>query len=434
MALNRHIHSVSLAEDVRALRCGDRSLEQLLERIETRFNETESAIEAFLPESDRFLRLRRDATALDPQYPEPGQRPPLYGALLGVKDIFHVNGFTTRAGTEVPVVLFAGEEAGIVARFKRAGALILGKTVSTEFAYFEPGPTRNPHNLAHTPGGSSSGSAAAVASGLVHFALGTQTVGSVIRPAAYCGIVGFKPSYKRVDSSGLVTFSLSADHVGFFTQSVDDMQRVAAVAIDDWNQNMVATGKPVLAVPDGAYLKQCSALNAFEAELEKLVSAGYHIKRVNVLQDIAEIDSFHQDMIAAELAAQHQEWFAWHASLYRPRTAELIRYGQTIATERLQEARQHRLRFRQLLHDVMSAHKIDAWICPAAPDVAPSGISATGDPKMNMPWTHSGLPAATVPAGTGNYDLPLGLQLVSKFHDDESLLHWAGGIEACFRQ
>ena len=263
MALNRHVHSVSLAEEVRALQVGDLMLEQLIDRVETRFDLTENAIEAFVPESDRFPRLLRDAAALDSQYPHPGQRPPLFGALLGVKDIFHVNGFITRAGTEVPAELFAGGEAGIVTRFKRAGALILGKTVSTEFAYFEPGPTRNPHNIAHTPGGSSSGSAAAVASGLAHFALGTQTVGSVIRPAAYCGIVGFKPSYKRVDSSGLVTFSPSADHVGFFTQSVADMQRVAAVAIDDWNQNEAATEKPVLAIPDGAYLKQCSALDDF---------------------------------------------------------------------------------------------------------------------------------------------------------------------------
>ncbi len=434
MALNRHIHSVSLAEDIRVLRCGDRSLEQLLDRIETRFNETESAIEAFVPESERFPRLRRDAAALDSQYPEPGQRPPLFAALLGVKDIFHVNGFTTRAGTEVPAALFAGEEAGIVARFKRAGALILGKTASTEFAYFEPGPTRNPHNLAHTPGGSSSGSAAAVASGIAHFALGTQTVGSVIRPAAYCGIVGFKPSYKRVDSSGLVTFSPSADHVGFFTQNVADMRIVAAVAINDWSDDVLATERPVLGVPDGAYLAQCSALNDFEAQEAKLASAGYHIMRVNALQDIAYIDSFHQDMIAGEFAAQHQEWFARYDNLYRPRTAELIRFGQTISSKRLQEARQHRLDFRQRLHHEMSAHKIDAWICPAAPDVAPPGIGATGDPKMNMPWTHSGLPAATIPAGTGNHDLPLGLQLVGKFHEDESLLHWAGDIETCFRQ
>ena len=434
MALNRHVHSVSLAEEVRALQVGDLMLEQLIDRVETRFDLTENAIEAFVPESDRFPRLLRDAAALDSQYPHPGQRPPLFAALLGVKDIFHVNGFITRAGTEVPAELFAGGEAGIVTRFKRAGALILGKTVSTEFAYFEPGPTRNPHNIAHTPGGSSSGSAAAVASGLAHFALGTQTVGSVIRPAAYCGIVGFKPSYKRVDSSGLVTFSPSADHVGFFTQSVADMQRVAAVAIDDWYQNEAAKEKPVLAIPDGAYLKQCSALDAFEAQIEKLASAGYHIMRVNALQDIADIDSFHQDMIAGEFAAQHQEWFARYANLYRPRTAELIRYGQTISSKRLQEARQHRLNFRQRLHHEMSAHKIDAWICPAAPDVAPPGIGATGDPKMNMPWTHSGLPAATIPAGTGNNDLPLGLQLAGKFHDDESLLHWAGDIEACFLQ
>ena len=130
MALNRHIHSVSLAEEVRALQVGDLMLEQLIDRVATRFNLTENAIEAFVPESDRFPRLLRDGAGLDSQYPELGQRPPLFGALLGVKDIFHVNGFITRAGTEVPAELFAGGEAGIVTRFKRAGALILGKKPS----------------------------------------------------------------------------------------------------------------------------------------------------------------------------------------------------------------------------------------------------------------------------------------------------------------
>src|SRR5690606_13419755 len=133
--------------------------------------------------------------------------PPLYGALVGVKDVFHVDGFVTRAGSKLPPELFAGPEAVCVKRLREAGALIAGKTVTTEFAFFEPGPTRNPHNVAHTPGGSSSGSAAAVAAGMCNLALGTQTIGSVIRPAAYCGIIGFKPSLNRIPTEGLVYFS-----------------------------------------------------------------------------------------------------------------------------------------------------------------------------------------------------------------------------------
>jgi Asp-tRNA(Asn)/Glu-tRNA(Gln) amidotransferase A subunit family amidase len=199
-----------------------------------------------LAEPDRRGRLHRAATALAVAYPEPAGRPSLYGALLAVKDIFHVDGFTTRAGATVPPELFAGPEAACVTRLRQAGALVVGKAVTTEFAYFEPGPTRNPHNLAHTPGGSSSGSAAAVAAGLAPLALGTQTIGSVIRPAAFCGIVGFKPSLGRVDPQGLVFFSRTLDQRGLFTQDVAGMALAAAVVCREW-RDLPAPGRlPVL--------------------------------------------------------------------------------------------------------------------------------------------------------------------------------------------
>ena len=432
MKANEYVATKSLASDTQALRRGEVSLLSSIDRLEARFAKVEPAIQAFLPEHDRFRRLRNAAEDLESRFAAPDQRPALYGAMLGVKDIFHVAGFVTRAGTTVPPALFAGEEAPVVTRLKASGALVIGKTVTTEFAYFEPAATRNPHNLAHTPGGSSSGSAAAVASGLAQVALGTQTVGSVIRPAAYCGIVGFKPSFDRVDSAGLVRFSESADLVGFFTGTVPDMQAVAAVVIDDWRDDEVPPRLPVLGVPEGSYLRQCAALGEFEAQLRKLTGTGYTVKRVKILDDIEDIDRCHQDMIAAELAIQHEDWFARHAALYRPRTAGLIRYGQTVSRERLLETRQHRFAFRDRLQGVMSAHGIDLWVCPAAPDVAPIGIDATGDPKMNMPWTHAGLPALTVPAGKGALGLPLGLQLVAGFGDDEQLLHWARGYRRAF--
>ena len=432
MPIKPHIQQVSLIKDSDAMRRG-LAPGDLVDRLASRFDTIEKDIAAFLPEDRRFERLRRDAEALSNHYPQLATRPPLFGALLGVKDIFHCDGFETRAGTAVPSELFAGSEAAVVTRLKRAGALVVGKTVTTEFAYFEPGPTRNPHNLGHTPGGSSSGSAAAVAAGLLHCAIGTQTVGSVIRPAAYCGIVGYKPSFGRVATAGLVSFSHSADHVGFFTQDAADMRLLAAVSMEDWDSTADDTGQPVLGVPDGAYLQQSTALDAFEAQMSRLSDAGYPIKRIKALDDFAEVDAYHQAMIAAELAIQHEDWFEEHRSQYRPRTAELIRFGRTVSTDYLQEAREHRLRFREQLHGAMSEHGIDLWICPAAPDVAIAGIGATGDPKMNMPWTHAGLPAITIPAGKGEFDLPLGLQLVGKFGTDEALLRWASDMERHFR-
>ncbi len=173
------------------LKHGDeRALLTYLGDLEEHFQEREPDVLAFVPEDSRFKRLRREVRTLLAEYPDPAKRPELFGVPVGIKDIFHVDGFVTRAGSEVPAELLQGAEAESVRRLKAAGALIMGKTVTTEFAYFAPGPTRNPYNPAHTPGGSSSGSAAAVGAGLCPLALGTQTVGSITRPAAFSGAVG----------------------------------------------------------------------------------------------------------------------------------------------------------------------------------------------------------------------------------------------------
>lgn len=404
----------------------------LIYTLEDRFKHIEPHIQSFIAEEGRFERIRAEAKALEAQYPDPGKRPPLFGAFVGVKDIFHVDGFITRAGTSVPSELFAGHQATVVTKLKEAGAIVTGKTVTTEFAYFEPGPTRNPHNLQHTPGGSSSGSAAAVASGLVHVALGTQTVGSVIRPAAYCGIVGYKPSYGRIDSEGLVYFSRSADHVGLFAQDVASLKIVAEILVEDWSSDDLSDRKPILGVPEGAYLQQCTALNEFEEHVTALENAGYTVKGIPMFENIQEIDHYHQDMIAAELAIEHESWFAKHSDLYRERTADLIRKGQTISVERRTEGQVHRTTLRDSIHHVMDEHEIDLWICPSAPDVAPEGIQATGSPAMNMPWTHAGVPVVTVPAGRGNLELPLGLQICGRYGQDEALVHWASDMEAVY--
>lgn len=425
------IQAAPFADTARQLKEGDLSLTELIDAIEARFEEIEPQIEAFVPEDNRFERLRRDAQALEANYPSPDSRPALYGLLAGIKDIFHVDGFVTRAGTSLPPELFAGAEAAVVSKLKQAGALIMGKTVTTEFAYFEPGPTRNPHHLQHTPGGSSSGSAASVAAGLVHLATGTQTVGSVIRPAAYCGIVGYKPSFDRIDTAGLVYFSRSVDHVGLFTQDVAGMRLLASVLVNDW-QAVRDLQKPVLGIPEGQYLQQASALDEFHLQVEKLQSAGYTVKPVSVLNDIHALSELHSNMISAELAQEHADWFAEFEALYRPRTANMIRSGKNVSKEGLQAGKDNRLKLRAQLQSLMKDHGIDAWICPAAPDVAPQGIEATGNPAMNLPWTHAGLPSITVPSGTGQLDLSLGLQICGAFGDDERLLAWAEEIAKLF--
>ena len=364
-----------------------------------RIDAAEPFIQAFVPEADRRTRLLAEAAALASRFPDATDRPPLYGVPVGVKDVLTVDGFPTTAGSQLPPELFAGPEAHCVTALRNAGALIAGKTISTEFAFFEPGVTRNPYNLDHTPGGSSSGSAAAVAAGFCPLALGTQTNGSTIRPAAFCGIVGFKPTYGRIPTGGLIFSSMSLDTIGFFAQDIAGVALVAPLLCQDW-QNEDVRRLPVLGVPEGPYLAQASpeALAAFEAQLLQLQKAGYTVHRVPALHDIEAIIRRHNRLVYAEMAIGHRDWFAEYESLYRPLTAAAIREGQQVSEEERAASRSGRMALRGQLESLMSQAGIDLWVCPAAPGAAPEGF-ATGNSTMNLPWTHAGMPALSLPAG-----------------------------------
>ncbi|HZU69032.1 MAG TPA: amidase [Ktedonobacteraceae bacterium] len=421
-----------LAEIAAALRTDRVSLQAYIDEICDRIDAVEPRIHALLPEPERRSRLLADARALQARFPDPTNRPPLYGIPVGIKDMFRVDGFLTRAGSKLPPELFAGPEAECVQTLRHAGALILGKTVSTEFAYFEPGPTRNPYNLEYSPGGSSSGSAAAVAAGFCPLALGTQTIGSTIRPAAFCGVIGFKPSFGRISTLGLIKCAESVDTVGFFTQDVAGAMLVASLLCKDWQAVSVPESAtlPVLGVPDGPYLAQASpeGLAAFEKQLSLLTSTGYLVRRVTVMQDIEAINARHMRMVAAEMSQVHADWFARYAPLYGRRTAEAIREGQGVSAEELAECRAGRLLLRQELERVMQQNEIDLWVCPSAPGPAPEGITTTGSSIMNLPWTHAGLPAISLPAGRAENGLPLGFQCVGAYMNDERVLTWAGKL------
>jgi Asp-tRNA(Asn)/Glu-tRNA(Gln) amidotransferase A subunit family amidase len=428
-----YLNSAPLAAMLEGLQQGQHSLSIYLEQMCRRIDQIDPNVHAFLPESNRLERLRKEAALLRERYPERMNLPPLFGAMVGIKDVFHVDGVVTRAGSEVPPEAFAGEEATVVKMLRNAGAFIAGKTVTTEFAFIEPGPTRNPHNTAHTPGGSSSGSAAAVAAGMCNLALGTQTIGSVIRPAAYCGIVGFKPSFDRIPTQGLVYFSRTIDHVGLFTQDVAGMALAASILCRGWqggleeNDEAVVSGLPVLGVPDGPYLAQTdpAALAVFEEILLMLQVAGCTVKRVAALEDIDDLNAQHRRLIFGEFAREHAQIFAQHEAQYRPRTAEAIRTGQTVGNEELAKLQQSPKRVREKLQALMAGEEIDLWVCPAATGPAPVGLNSTGDSNMNLPWTHAGMPAITLPAGRAQNGMPLGLQLVAPFEADEQLLAWA---------
>ncbi|WP_458190208.1 amidase [Haladaptatus sp. NG-WS-4] len=426
------VRQTRLGEVALELRDGKRDATDYVAELYECIDAFDPDVEAWVGEPKRREMITAEARAIEERYPDPEHRPPLYGVPVGVKDIFHVDGLPTKAGSHLPPGELVGRQAAVVTSFRDAGALVLGKTVTTEFAYFEPGPTRNPHDLAHTPGGSSSGSAAAVASGMCPLAIGTQTIGSVIRPATFCGIVGYKPSYGRIPLDGVLPLAESVDHVGLFTQDVDGMALAAAVCVDDWEPAGCAD-RPVLGVPDGAYLAQASesGVQRFEEYVDTLAGAGFEIRRHAPFDDIEAVNDRHETLVAAEAALAHNEWFDGHAERYADSTADLISDGQDVTVKAWAEARRGRVQLRTSLAETMTDHGIDVWLTPGAPGPAPVGIESTGDPVMNLPWTHAGMPAITIPAG--NVDgLPFGVQCVAAFGADEQLLAWAASIADAF--
>lgn len=421
-----------LAESTTGLCNDEQSLLAHVHAICDRIDRADPQIQAFILEPYRRARLVEEAVDLISRYPEPESRPPLFGALVGVKDIFRVDGFHTRAGSELPMELFEGDEAAVVTRLREAGALIAGKTVTTEFAYFQPGPTRNPHNLNHTPGGSSSGSAAGVAAGFFPLALGTQTIGSTIRPAAFCGIVGFKPSYDRIPSDGLLYFSKSLDHVGLFTQDVAGMALAASVLCDGWDATAsIPDRPPVLAVPEGDYLKKAwpEGLDSFWESISKLERAGAQVVTIPFFAEFDELDEQHRRMMAAEAAQIHKQWFAEYEYLYSEHMKEIMWTAATVDAAELAEAQAARINLRQQLADALDAAGADLWVAPPAQGAAPEGIHATGNPVMNLPWTNAGVPALNLPVERTRSGLPMGLQLIGRFGEDEQVLAWAARIE-----
>ncbi|MGI6225355.1 MAG: amidase [Peptococcales bacterium] len=424
-----------LNELATSLRSGEKDIFSYINETCDLIEKVEPQIKALLPEPNRRERLLKEAKELEEKYPNFALRPPLYGVLIGVKDIFNVDGFPTQAGSRLPKELFEGPEALCVKKLREAGALILGKTVTTEFAYFHPGPTRNPHNLKHTPGGSSSGSAAAVSAGFCPLAFGTQTIGSIIRPAAYCGIVGFKPSYDRIPTEGMIYFSKTSDHVGLFTQDIEGMILAASVFCLDWQEQDIPRELPILGIPEGSYLDQATpeALHVFSEQINLLKAKGYKVKPVNAFEDIADINKRHRELGAAEMAQVHSAWYGKHKDLYSLHSVQVFEKGEKISSAKLSELQIKGKELRGKLAKIMEEEGIDLWVSPSATDTAPLGLESTGNPIMNLPWTHAGVPVISLPVGQDSNKLPWGLQIAARFMQDEKLLVWSQGIYEIFQ-
>ncbi|MFF2074977.1 amidase [Kitasatospora sp. NPDC058162] len=424
----------SLTAEAAGLRSGVPGLSEYVDRFCALVERVDPLLRAFVAEPGRHDRLRARARELAALHPEPAGRPPLYGVAVGVKDIVHVDGLPTHGGSALPPGVLAGPQAVVVDRLLAAGAMVAGKTVTAEFAATAPGPTRNPHRPGHTPGGSSSGSAAAVAAGLVPLAIGTQTVGSVIRPAAYCGVVGFRPTYGRIPIAGVIPNAPSLDTLGVFTADLAGAALVAPLLCDDWRPaagDGEAVAAPVCGVPDGPYLEQVepAALRVFEERVARLVRAGVAVRRVPLFPDFAEVARQLQFVNRFELARSHVDWFARFGGLYRPETAASIRVGQGVAAEDREAGLRFREGLRERVAGAAAAAGVDLWLAPSAPGGAPEGLHDTGPGGMSLPWSFLGLPALSLPAGRTADGLPLGLQVVGAAGGDERLLAQAAVLE-----
>ena len=347
---------------------------------------------------------------------------PLSGWALGVKDIIDVAGLPTLAGSTLPDSRPAVSDSPIVTQLREAGAIILGKTVTTEFACFDPSPTRNPWNHHHTPGGSSSGSAAAVAVGMCLAAIGTQTGGSIIRPAAYCGVCGLKPTFGRLNMSGIVPVSTSLDHVGPIAGSVADLLVLFAVLADEVPV-VGGQDKPLRIGVIESVLEEtpCQETVALVRQaISSLGDAGALVSKCALPTGFAELREYHWRIMAREAADYHRRWFPEHRNAYGARIAAMLDEGLAITDEAYQEARSHQ---RQLSAEIdRAAGNIDLLLTPATPTPSLADLDTTGDPRFNSPWSYVGLPVVTFPIGLSASGMPIGVQWIGRRGEDQRLL------------
>lgn len=426
------VYESRLDDIVPKLRFDESSLDSYYDTIFSRIDAIEHNLHAFVGGSVTREQISRQLTHLESKWANEQFLPPLYGVPLGVKDVFHVNGYQTRAGSSLSPELFAGPEAAVVQILRDQGAIVIGKTVTTEFTHLPTGETRNPHKTSHTPGGSSSGSAAAVAAGLCPLSIGSEATGSVIRPAAFCGVVGFRPSRNRIPTDGMVSLAPTIDHAGFFTQNLAGIRRVAPLLCKNWTSTGRRKLPSTIGVPDGAYLDQMSqsGRNRFEMQVSALESAGFEIKRVQFFENIETINSVHEALLAAEAADVHAVWYSQHSDTYSEEMKSLLERGQTITAKERGQAKRSMHQTRNRIESAFRTECLDLIVAPPAPGVAPPGLDDDGDPVMNRPWTHAGVPALTLPTGSTDVGLPVGIACIGRFGHDESLLTHSRAIDS----
>jgi Asp-tRNA(Asn)/Glu-tRNA(Gln) amidotransferase A subunit family amidase len=359
----------------------------------------------------------------------------LAGVPLAVKDIFDTADLPTGHGSPIYKGHRPAADAHAVAAARAAGGVVMGKTVTTEFAYFTPGPTANPWNTSHTPGGSSSGSAAAVASGMVPLAFGSQTAGSLIRPASYCGVFALKPTHGRYSLEGVKGFAPSLDTLGWLARTADDLELMRCALARQAFAPLARRPAAALRVAACKTHEWPAADEGGRAVWEegqrRLGAAGVTVRHVDMPAELLGLFAAQKTIMAWEAARSLAVEFNEHGSLLSAPIIDLVRRGQQIEEGELRAARALAHRGRQRVALLMQ--DVDVLLVPSAPGEAPAGLAATGDPVFSRVWTLLGLPCANVPGLLGPHGLPIGLQLVGHPDRERDLLEAAAAVHAALK-
>ncbi|KAB2851348.1 MAG: amidase [Hyphomicrobiaceae bacterium] len=433
------LHTLTLAEAAAGIREGRFTSAELVRDCLERFREADASVEAWaFLDADHAMR---QAEAADDWRRQGKATGALHGVPIGVKDIFDTADYPTELGSPLWQGRTPRRDAFVVARLRAAGAVIMGKTVTTEYAYFHPGKTRNPLDPARTPGGSSSGSAAAVAASMVPGAIGSQTNGSVIRPASFCGVIGFKPTHGLIPRSGALLLSRTLDHVGVFARSVEDSgllaETLAGFDEDDPDTRPIAkprlaetaTSEPPLP-PRLAFVRTPAwehAEPATRAGFSQLTAAlGGAASEVELGSGFDRILEFHRIIMAVEMAHNlYRDYEKGRKEMSAP-LREIIERGLKHAAVDYLRATAGVAPLNSALEAVFD--EFDAILTPSAPGAAPRGLGATGNPIFSTIWTYLGTPALTLPLLQSEDGLPIGVQLVARRGNDGKLLRTANWL------
>ena len=432
---------LSATDAARAIREGAISAEQLVEACLARVRDADPQIEAWaFLDPEHALSLAR---ARDQARREGRPAGPLQGVPVGIKDIFDTEDMPTEDGSVLHAGRTPAHDATVVAMLRAAGAVIMGKTVTTEFATYLPGKTRNPRNPEHTPGGSSSGSAAAVAAGMVPLAVGSQTNGSVIRPASFCGVYGFKPTHGLVPRGGMLQLSRTLDHVGLFARSIEDLALFGEqlVGHDPRDPDTRPRARPPLASvaaeepplpPLLVFVKTPAWERATEDTKEgfaELVSTlGDRVVEIELPESARSAWDWQRTIMEAEMAANlATEWDRGRDKL-SAQLRQLLERGREVRAFDYQSALGRIPQINEGFAEIFG--RCDAILTPAAPGTAPKGLDSTGDPSFCTLWTLTGMPAVSLPLLKGENGLPIGVQLVGQRNWDARLLRTARWLAA----